>query len=157
MSVQLWGSASFWAKVDVRGPDECWPWKRSCTPRGYGKVSATEYAHRRAYEIAVGPIPPGMEVLHSCDCPPCCNPRHLRAGSHAENMIEASERRRFRPADTRAHRSANARLTWDAVDDLKRRHADGESMRSIARSLGVCHRTVADAIHGRKWKAEARA
>ncbi len=39
-----------------------------------------------AWEIVKGPIPPGMHVLHRCDCPPCVRPDHLFLGTHADNM-----------------------------------------------------------------------
>lgn len=78
----------FWSKVDRRGPDDCWPWRGGTTKGGYG-CSASTTAHRIAYKLAVGPIPDGMEVHHTChtegctlhgDCSHrrCCNPRHLQ-------------------------------------------------------------------------------
>lgn len=79
----------FWAKVDRRGPDECWPWSGSRKPRGYGHfiIGRRDHnAHRLAYELANGPITDGMHVLHSCDNPPCCNPAHLFLGTHTDNM-----------------------------------------------------------------------
>jgi hypothetical protein len=85
--------ANWWKKVDVRGPDECWPWKRSCTPNGYGKhqvgLGGHEQrhvsAHRFGYEVLVGPIPEGMYVCHRCDNPPCCNPSHWFLGTPKDN------------------------------------------------------------------------
>jgi hypothetical protein len=46
----------FWSRVDVRGPDECWPWM-AATVKGYGQLSVmgrNEYAHRIAYMRPVG-------------------------------------------------------------------------------------------------------
>ena len=51
-------------------------------------------AHRMAYEVAKGDIPEGMHILHSCDNPKCCNPAHLRPGTHQENMDDMQARGR---------------------------------------------------------------
>lgn len=88
--------AHFWMHVDVRGPDECWPWTGATNEGGYGRWSSPywpgdTYAHRIAYRMAKGPIPRGHEVDHDChnlagcqlgdDCPhrPCQNYGHLLA------------------------------------------------------------------------------
>ena len=76
-------------KIDVRGPNECWPWL-ACTNNGYGAFSVGMYrkhnAIRIAYELEKGPIPPGMEIDHVCDNKLCCNPAHAEIVTHSENM-----------------------------------------------------------------------
>jgi len=48
-----------------------------------GKVTLL---HRWTWEQAHGPIPAGMEVMHSCDNPGCIRLGHLSLGTHADNM-----------------------------------------------------------------------
>ncbi len=70
-----------WGRVDrSAGPDACWPWTGPRLPAGYGRLhhgGRALYAHRAAWEVAHGPIPPGLHVRHRCGDPPCCNPADL--------------------------------------------------------------------------------
>jgi hypothetical protein len=74
-------------KIDVETGCHLWTATRQAT--GYGRMAIdrrTRPAHRVAWELANGPIPPGMVVMHKvCDNPPCCNPAHLAIGAQADN------------------------------------------------------------------------
>src|SRR5690242_6357246 len=77
--------------------DECWEWNGARSARGYGKkkIMFRDYTtHRLAYAWANGPIPAGMLVMHTCDNPPCCNPRHLRLGTHLDNQRDKAAKGR---------------------------------------------------------------
>jgi len=90
----------FWEKVAKAGPDECWEWTGARYQLGYGRFVLPGKRHGRAhcfsYELAYGPIPKGMYVLHSCDNPPCVNPAHLSVGTQAQNMDQMVKRERRR-------------------------------------------------------------
>ena len=64
---------------------------------GYGRMRADgtyRLTHRVAWEVKHGPIPEGMLVTHTCDNPPCCNPDHLKLGTHLDNARDRIERGR---------------------------------------------------------------
>jgi hypothetical protein len=89
----------FWAKIDRRAADECWPWTGARSRQGYGKLrvgTLTPDAHRLSYEFFYGPIPVGLHVLHTCDNPPCVNPAHLWLGTVADNMQDRNKKGRGR-------------------------------------------------------------
>jgi hypothetical protein len=126
---------AFWSYVDKRGPDECWPWTRGSTGRGYGQIYWTEgkveYVHRVAYMLAYGEIPAGdpadpIEIDHLCHdhrvcnltitCPHrlCCNPAHLEAKPRSANSGRTTFVRKSRPCSPGCtcgrHRKAKAGL-----------------------------------------------
>ena len=71
----------------------CWVWRGYIRHQGYGvwgrKPSETREAHRRSYELLVGPIPPGLEVHHRCFNRSCVNPEHLELLTHGDNLTES--------------------------------------------------------------------
>ena len=83
----------YWAKVDKRGPDECWPWIGAVTRwRGAFIYNGRfETAHRVAVMIDGREIPPGMVVDHICKMGLCVNPAHLRVVTQRVNSLENSE------------------------------------------------------------------
>lgn len=85
----------FWSHVDKTG--DCWLWTASVFKDryGYGKFNAASekptrvvYAHRFSWELANGPIPDGLWVLHHCDNPPCVRPDHLFLGTQSANVAD---------------------------------------------------------------------
>ena len=85
----------FWSRVRMAQPDECWEWVGPLFPGGYGRVNyngTRQGAHRVAYELTHGPIPPGMDILHSCDLRKCCNPKHLKVGTDQDNVRDKVSR-----------------------------------------------------------------
>ncbi len=81
----------FWAKVDRRGPDDCWSWLAGKDQDGYGYFWVGNgrrlcRAHRVAYELLIGSIPKGLELDHLCRNPPCVNPAHLEPVTTRENI-----------------------------------------------------------------------
>jgi hypothetical protein len=57
--------------------------------KGYGRMGyfgKTLLAHVVFYERVYGPVPKGLEVDHLCRQRDCCEPLHLEAVTHKENM-----------------------------------------------------------------------
>lgn len=84
----------FKSNVIVDRKSGCWLWIGSRHPRGYGRFWArgrNVYTHRYLYPLAKGPIPPGLELDHLCGNKHCCNPNHLEAVTHGENMRRAAQ------------------------------------------------------------------
>jgi hypothetical protein len=91
MSAKLPLYIRFWSKVHIS--DGCWEWK-GC--RSYGSISVegkVRRAPRVMWYLRHGSWPK-LDILHSCDNPPCVNPAHLSEGTKKENAQQAVERKR---------------------------------------------------------------
>jgi hypothetical protein len=74
----------------IERSDDCWLWTGSLHSKGYGKMSVAGrdwLAHRLAYELFVGPIPPKLQLDHLCRVRRCVNPAHLEAVTTRENLL----------------------------------------------------------------------
>jgi hypothetical protein len=80
-------SARFWDKVQIT--EGCWLWQSWIGTHGYGHYWLDHHvrqAHRVAYELAVGPIPEGLQIDHLCRVRHCVRPDHLEAVTRLENV-----------------------------------------------------------------------
>jgi len=94
----------FWRHVERKGADECWLWRAAVSKNGYAPFSIGRSGtpvHRVAYELLVGPIPPGAVLDHTChsrggcakvgrEClhRRCVNPYHLEPVTQRVNVVE---------------------------------------------------------------------
>lgn len=103
----------FWRRVVKT--DTCWLWM-GAKSKGYGRYRIVRGAnsrrcHRVSWELAHGPIPPGMVVMHSCDNPSCVNPAHLSLGTQRDNVHDAIAKGRHKiPSEALAMAKGTRRL-----------------------------------------------
>ena len=149
-------AARFWSKVDRCGHDDCWPWlgtKKMPNNIGeqYGTFGVsengnrTEYrAHRLAYMLAVGEVPDGILVMHTCDTPLCVNPNHLELGTNADNMADRDAKGRV----AKGEGSGKSKLRAHQVRRIRRsRRSNSE----LASEYGVHSTTILNIRRGRLW------
>jgi hypothetical protein len=171
----------FWSRVDVRGPDECWPWLAGKNGCGYGVFSVTEAGARKqrmATHIAIfldrGAVCPGrkMYALHSCDNPSCVNPRHLRFGTPKQNSEDAKARgRASAPPNVRGNQAWEAKrlaamprgednkasvYKEPLIRDICQRRRLGQTPTRICKETGAPWTLVNDVTYGRAWQHIAR-
>lgn len=158
----------FWSRVRRGADDECWPWTGHLIRAGYGRLSVkgkSRASHRLAYFIQHGIDPMELPILHSCDNPPCCNWRHLRADTYQSNTLESVAKGRANTARgdrhgartkpeslTRGEDSVNAKLTADAVAEIRRIYATGGiSQQAIADMFNISRENVGLIVRNKRW------
>lgn len=106
MTVDATVAAEFWSKVTRGQDDECWQWTGlRHNPHGYGQWYRGRkfyVAHRLAYELTHGPVPPRTHLFHTCNNRSCVNPSHLRVVTHPD------------PAALRGRPITAAEIAWAA-------------------------------------------
>ena len=143
---------------------DCWVWKAGTTNGGYGLICAdgkNVRTHRFSWELHNGPIPEGMQVLHHCDNPPCCNPDHLFLGKDADNIADKISK--GRGPDMKAvslyrqnpagERNGMAKLTDKEVKEIREIFAHGvPSLSELAEQFNSSVCNIARIVKRRTWR-----
>jgi len=141
----------FISKVDKRGPDECWLWTDNLNRSGeYGsiKIQGKEYrAHRVAFLLEHGCIPIQYHCLHTCDNPPCCNPKHLFLGTHLDNHQDKARKGR----GILGERSRMSKLKEKQVLNIISRCKNGELQQDLATEYSVSISLISRILKGTRW------
>lgn len=150
--------ARFWRKVDRSGgPNACWPWKAGTHHFGHGafRIHKTQVqAHRVAYALIEGPVRDDIDVLHTCDNPPCCNPAHLYLGTQADNNRDRTVRGRavnILAARNKAKRRCANGHPFTRDNTLAARNANGRLRRACRECQRIAHRAWARSERGREY------
>lgn len=142
----------FFAKVDKNGPlileTRCWAWMGWTIKTGYSCLwlnGKHVYGHAFSYRFHhQEPVPPGKEIMHLCDNPPCTNPEHLRAVTHRENMLDAKAKNRLG--------GRGPCLSFEAAQRIRKMRKAGIKIEFIAEAFSVSRRTITTILSGRTHK-----
>lgn len=150
--------AYFLAHVSIPGDDlsniaDCWVWTGHINSKGYGLAFVRNdkiRAHRLGYELFIGPIPDGLDILHGATCKirHCANPWHVRPGTDSDN---AKDRIQF-GAQVKGSEHHMAGFTeTQALHILQEFHEKGLSIQEIATKRRANIGTIHDIIQRHTW------
>lgn len=153
----------FLAKIDIGGPDDCWPWTGALSGReldrgllGREGGKRNVYAARMTCELKDGRPLGRNYACHTCDNPPCCNPGHVFPATQRVNIQDCASKGRwgktrrtpsvdrFDPIGRAARREA--RVIRNA--QILARRESGASIASIADEFGLSIAAVSVIVRG---------
>jgi hypothetical protein len=145
----------FWSKVDIREKHECWEWRGAINTYGYGNLhvkgkNGPARAHRIAYHLAApAESIEGRVIRHRCDNRKCCNPHHLKPGTHSDNAMDAVHRGRAGGFQTKGEANGQAKLTEAQVRAIR---SDTRMQKDIAAEYGISKALMSGIINRKYWK-----
>lgn len=128
----------FWSRVDMKDIDKCWVWTGGCNSRGYGRINLNYIiylSHRISYFLTYGYFNPGNKVLHICNNPVCCNPKHLQLGNDKDNAIDTKNNKNYKP-----HSSKNKgifKCSRETIEEMIKMKNNGKSFRDISKIFNI--------------------
>lgn len=135
-------------KLDKNG---CINWTKSKLKVGYGKIEVngkTCTAHRTNWILNYGKIKKGLYILHSCDNRECINIKHLKLGTHKQNMKDMVNKNRSLVGEL----NSQAKLKEEQVINIKNLYKKGFTQTEIANKYNVTQSLISLIIRNKKWK-----
>ena len=157
----------FWCKVDIKEEADCWNWTASTNKQGYGRFryqGKKVGAHRLSWQIANGDIPEGLCVLHRCDNPKCCNPKHLFVGTRSDNMqdmVLKGRKHLFVGEDNyfsthtfpqNGETNPQSKLQEDQVINIRKLFLGGTPQPKIGDIYGISQTHVSNICSNKRWR-----
>jgi hypothetical protein len=129
--------------------NECWiVTSHVINNRGYHEIKRDGkrvLTHRYMYIEKYGEIDSSIVLRHTCDNPRCCNPEHLIAGTHADNVSDRVERDRSAKGES----NGRAKLT---EDDVKYIRNTDETTYYLAQKFNVDRKAIRNIRQYKTWK-----
>lgn len=143
--------------INIKDENECWEFAGFKNKDGYGKIGISngkvDSTHRIIYKIHNGDIPNNMVVMHTCDNPSCCNPKHLILGTQNDNIQDmVSKQRNVYKTKEDSH---FAKLTEGQVTEIRNKYTGkrGEKVK-LAKEYNVVVTTITNILNNKSWKDE---
>lgn len=162
MKITKYEIARFWSRVRVETENSCWYWDNPTHKFGYGwfRVGGKNRLAHRVAKIIWDGRDKGLQVLHNCDNPACCNPKHLRWGTPKDNVDDCIKRNRFVYPPPSTHNppiqygkdNFNSKMTEETVIELRKERAQGATTIYLSEKYGIRKSTVWQIINYHTWK-----
>lgn len=130
-----------------------WPFRKD--KNGYGMCvrNGIRRAHRIVFFMFHGSIENGMHILHKCDNPSCCNPKHLFSGTHSDNMKDMARKGRAVLPDNKGEKHGKTSLTDKDVITIRQRYGAGKiTQKKLGLEYGISRTSISDIIRFVTWK-----
>lgn len=146
----------FWDCVDIKSDDDCWEWKSAIGTGDYGSThykGVSSSASRIAWQIVYGDIESeDIFVCHTCDNPPCCNPKHLFLGTRQDNVDDMMKKGRYVNPHCLGESHGGHKLSDVDVVNIRNLRRLGQTYKKIAELMHVSSSCVRDVLKGKNWR-----
>lgn len=144
--------------INSGNPDSCWLWQGALNKHGYGIIGGVVngkrtsiLVHRLILEEKIKrAIKEGYGSLHTCNNPPCCNPRHLYEGTsldNAKDMVDAGH-------SFKGEKHRSAKLTDNDVRQIRALLAQGKYgiIKQLANQFGIGTTAILSIKQNKTWR-----
>ena len=143
---------TFWSHVTIKGVDDCWEWNGALLKKGYGQLGTAKghfVASRIAWFLSNRKQPGRFLVCHTCDNPPCCNPRHLFLGSYQDNENDCVKKGRQYHAQ--GEKCGRSKLKNADITKIRQMYLMGYNMTDIGNQFEVSQTQISRIIKYQRW------
>ncbi len=131
-------------------PDQCWEWLAGHNGDGYACYKRKRVCRLILAEKLGRDILPGCLALHSCGNRWCCNPDHIREGTHQDNMQDMTKHGTHDGRNRRCEHHPMSKLSDDDRREIFHSTLPGNV---LARTYGVSAATISSIKHKTRGSA----